>query len=48
MINIISKKCNFDKNYDLFLVKIIQLYYNDNYDIYNEIKEEIITDNVCI
>ena len=36
------------KNYDLFLVKIIQLYYNDNYDIYNEIKEEIITDKVCI
>ena len=30
------------------LLKIIQLYYNDNYDIYQPIKNEIITDKVCI
>ena len=30
------------------MVKIIQIYYNDNYDIYQPIKEEIITDKVCI
>ena len=35
-------------SYDLFFVKIIQLFYNDNYDIYQPIKNEIITDKVCI
>ena len=29
------------KKYDTFIVKIIQVYYNDNYDIYQAIKEEI-------
>jgi hypothetical protein len=36
------------KDYSEFLVKIIQLYYNDNYDVYQAIKEEIITDKVCV
>jgi len=36
------------KQYDLFLVKIVQLFYNDNYDKYQYVKEEIITDKVCI
>ena len=36
------------KTYDEFVVKIIQLFYNDNYEIYQSIKEEIITDKVCI
>ena len=36
------------KSYETFVVKIIQIYYNDNYDIYQPIKEEIITDKVCI
>jgi len=35
------------KKYDTFIVKIIQVYYNDNYDIYQPIKEEIITDKVA-
>mgnify|MGYP000161772740 CR=1 FL=1 len=34
--------------YDKFIVKIIQLYYNDNYKIYQSIKEENITDLVSI
>ena len=36
------------KEYDKFIVKIIQLYYNDNYDIYKPIKKENITNIVCI
>jgi hypothetical protein len=36
------------KDYDKFIVKIIQLYYDDNYEEYNEIKEEEITKLVCI
>jgi hypothetical protein len=36
------------KEYDSFIVKIIQIYYNDNYDIYKTIKEEDITNIVCI
>jgi hypothetical protein len=36
------------KTYDDFVVKIIQLFYNDNYEVYQSIKEEIITDKVCI
>jgi hypothetical protein len=36
------------KEYDIFIVKIIQLYYNDNYKIYQSIKEENITDLVSI
>jgi hypothetical protein len=34
--------------YDEFLVKVIQLFYDDNYTEYKMIKEEIITDKVCI
>jgi hypothetical protein len=36
------------KEYDTFLVKIIQLYYNDDYETYQPIKEENITTQVCI
>jgi hypothetical protein len=36
------------KSYDSFVVKIIQIYYNDDYEKYQAIKEEIITDKVCI
>jgi glycosyltransferase involved in cell wall biosynthesis len=36
------------KNYDKFIVKIIQVFYNDNYEKYQNIKEEIITDKVCV
>jgi hypothetical protein len=36
------------KSYEKFIVKIIQIYYNDNYDTFQSIKEEIITDKVCI
>jgi len=36
------------KAYEEFVVKIIQIYYNDNYEKYEAIKEEIITDLVCI
>jgi len=35
-------------DYDKFQVKLIQLYYNDNYAKYQEIKEEDITSLVCI
>ena len=35
-------------SYSSFIVKIIQVYYNDNYDIYQPIKNETITDKVCI
>ena len=49
-INLLTKtiKDELIMSYDLFFVKIIQLYYNDNYDIYQPIKNEIITDKVCI
>jgi hypothetical protein len=36
------------KEYDEFIVKLIQLYYNDNYKKYNPIKTEDITNTVCI
>jgi hypothetical protein len=36
------------KEYNSFIVKIIQIFYNDNYDKYQNIKEENITDLVCI
>ena len=36
------------KTYNEFVVKIIQLFYNDNYEMYQQLKEEIITDKVCI
>jgi hypothetical protein len=36
------------KVYEKFIVKIIQIFYNDNYEEYQSIKEEVITDKVCI
>lgn len=36
------------KDYDKFIVKIIQLYYDDNYVKYKPIKEEDITKIVCV
>ena len=36
------------KEYNIFVVKIIQLYYNDDCEIYKHIKEENITDLVSI
>jgi hypothetical protein len=35
-------------NYDDFQVKLIQLFYNDNYEQYQDYKEENITKTVCI
>ena len=46
LVNTIKKELIY--SYDTFIVKIIQIYYNDNYDIYQAIKEEIITDKVSI
>jgi hypothetical protein len=46
LVNTIKEELT--KEYDCFLVKIIQIYYDDDYDIYMDIKEEIITDKVCI
>jgi hypothetical protein len=46
LIHIIKNELT--KTYDTFIVKIIQLYYNDNYETYQSIKEEIITDKVTI
>ena len=39
-------KAELTKEYDTFQVKVIQLYYSDTYDIYQETKEELITDKV--
>jgi hypothetical protein len=36
------------KEYEKFIVKIIQLYFDDNYDKYKYVKEEEITNIVCI
>ena len=36
------------KEYDKFIVKIIQLYFDDNYEEYKYIKGEEITNIVCI
>jgi hypothetical protein len=46
LINTIKEELS--KSYETFIVKIILLYYDDNYEIYQHIKEEIITDKVCI
>ena len=35
-------------HYEKFIVKIIQLYYDDNYEEYKFVKEEEITNIVCI
>lgn len=36
------------KDYDKFIVKIIQLFYNVDYEKYQQVKEENITDIICI
>jgi hypothetical protein len=36
------------KEYDKFIVKIIQIYFDDNYEKYKFVKEEEITNIVCI
>ena len=41
-------KNEISKNYDTFIVKTIQIYYNDNYEIYRPMKDENITDKGCI
>jgi hypothetical protein len=46
LVNTIKEELT--KEYDSFLVKLIQIYYDDDYKIYKDIKEEIITDIVCI
>jgi hypothetical protein len=46
LIKTIKEELSFD--YDKFIVKTIQLFYNDNYDVYQEIKTENITDKVAI
>lgn len=35
-------------DYDGFFVKLIQLYYDDTYDVYQPVKEEFITNLVCV
>jgi hypothetical protein len=49
-INLLVKTINkqLKKNYNKFIVKIIQLYYNDNYENYKPKKKENITKTVCI
>jgi hypothetical protein len=46
LIKTIKKELN--KEYDHFIVKLIQLYYNDDYDKYKIIKKENITSCVTI
>jgi hypothetical protein len=36
------------RDYDSFCVKMIQLYYDDNYEVYQSVKEEDITSRVAI
>jgi len=36
------------KDYEKFIVKIIQIYYDDNYEEYKKVKEEEITNLVCL
>ncbi len=41
-------KLELENNYDHYIIKLIQLYYNDDYEEYQEIKEENITTLVTI
>jgi hypothetical protein len=41
-------KMELTREYDEFVVKVVQIYYSDGYDEYQPIKEEIITDKVCV
>ena len=49
-INLLVKtiKKELVKEYDTFLVKVIQLFYDDNYEKYKPKKKEIITKEICI
>lgn len=46
LINIINDEII--KEYDQFVVKLVQLYYDDNYDCYQYMKIEDITNAICI
>ena len=50
MIMIIRYNPDVVKDYDTdtFIVKTIQLFYNDDYEEYKNVKEENITDLVCV
>ena len=41
-------KTELTREYELFVVKVVQIYYSDGYEEYQPIKEEIITDKVCV
>lgn len=41
-------KTELTREYESFVVKVVQIYYSDGYDEYQPIKEEIITDKVCV
>jgi hypothetical protein len=45
LINVIKTELTFE--YDQFIVKLIQLYYDDNEDDYMEMKMDNITNDVC-
>ncbi len=49
-LNLLKKiiKQELIKEYDYFCIKLIQLFYDDNYEIYSQIKEEDITKLVSI
>ena len=36
------------KEYNEFIIKTIQLFYNDDYEVYKQVKEENITDIVAV
>lgn len=48
MLLVKTIKDELDKNYDDFQIKLIQLFYDDNYEKYKNYKEENITNLVCI
>ena len=46
LVKTIKKELTND--YDEFCVKLIQLFYDDNYDTYKQKKKEYITNTICI
>jgi hypothetical protein len=46
LVNVIKDELM--KQYNHFIIKLIQLYYNDDYELYQKYKEENITTLVCI
>jgi hypothetical protein len=46
LVNVIKDELM--KQYNDFIIKLIQLYYNDDYEVYQDYKEEDITSLVCI